>query len=135
VKWFHDGVEITNEHRQTIEKSENDRHFISLNIQKPNSRQNGGIYTCQVTSEHNTIKALFNLELEDKRPTIVNEPIIELEAKNTLSLTVEYKSELKSNVIWKAPNGQVIDDKPFSIATKSGKTQLKLAVSFKYIKF
>lgn len=139
VKWSHDGVDITEEHRQTIDKTGKDRYFITLTIQKPTYRQNAGLYVCQVNSEHNSVKAQFNLELDDKRPTVVNEPTIELEIENTLILTVEYRSEIKSTVLWKSPDGQTIDEKSeksYLITTKCDKatpistTQLKLIVCF-----
>lgn len=141
TKWFCNDVELKDsaQYRQKVDKREADRHSISLTLQKPQLKLNKGTFVCEVQTEHNTLKAHFNIEFEDRKPKILKEPLISLDPENnTLILAVEYKSELKTTVVWKNKNGQSIDEKapkPFLITSKTYKsgnsmTQLKLKVIF-----
>ncbi|KAI6176478.1 Twitchin isoform X21 [Aphelenchoides bicaudatus] len=118
TKWLHNNEEIpqsqfTRRYTQKVNKLNDSNNFeIYLDIKQPLLKINAGQYHCQVQSKQNTLRALFNIKLDDQKPVIEKDPTIELEDDSkTLVLTVEYKS--KQNVIaqWRHErNGIFIDD-------------------------
>jgi hypothetical protein len=147
TKWFHNDQQIpqaqfTKRYTQKVNKVDDENFEIYLDIKRPLLKDNAGTYHCVVHCNLNTIKATFNVTLDDQKPVIVKNPIIELEQEgdsSTLVLTVEYKSEQDVIVQWRHErNGLFIEDgndSVFEINTKAldipntSVTQLRVKVS------
>lgn len=142
-KWFHNNKEIPKSKADYIQRTKRngEQYEIYLDIKHPMLDENAGNYRCVVQSSHNSVRADFLVEIEDKRPSSVKPPTIDIKKEGedglVLIMTVEYKSELDATVTWRHKKKGIFTDdgeQAFSIITKQSdssntfRTQFKLNV-------
>lgn len=124
TKWFHNHQQIpqsqfTKRYAHKVDKIDDENFEIYLDIKRPMLKDNAGAYYCLAQSNLNTLRANFDVNLDDHKPVIEKNPTIELEQEgnsSTLVLTVEYNSEQDVIVQWRHErSGLFIEDSNDSV--------------------